>query len=311
MSAFSIGERAGFWRRVVAFLIDTLIVSMVVQLMVAFLFFATSGRLQMLGDLSYTSCSAPATVPNGLVPPLPAGVNYARECTITTFFGAPTAKILQVGRTKDGTVSRNGKVVTTTSREILQTYRLDQDGRPVNGILLDWFAALLLISYLVAMETRRGATLGGRAMGIRVTDAAAPAGPGVPGPSVPLRKVLARYAAMLIGVLPLIAVLLVYFALYAAPGELTTSLAKLGRQNALFNELKSTAFQWQPFLSSYLFDLSGTLLRDDAVSLGIVDWLYEIADLALKAWVIYLIVQIVRGRDPVYDRIAGTSVVRS
>lgn len=86
---------------------------------------------------------------------------------------------------------------------------------------------------------------------------------------------------------------------------------QLGRQDALFDELKWNALQWQPFLSSSLIDLSGTLLRDDSVSLGIVDWLYEIADVLLKVWVVYLIVQIVRRRDPVYDRIAGTRVVRS
>jgi uncharacterized RDD family membrane protein YckC len=306
ISDASVSMRAGFWRRAFAFSIDTLIVSVVLQLMVVFLFFATSGRVQILGDLSYTSCSVLKSVPNGLVPPPPAGVNYARECNVT-FFGAPTAKILQVGQTKVATTAKDAAATTAASKaDILKTYMLDRDGRPVDGILLDWFAGLVLIVYLVAMETRSGATLGSRAMGIRVIDAAAPAGSGVP-----LRKIALRYGAMLIGCLPIVAVLLVYFGLYAAPDALSTWLVQLGRQDALFDELKSNALQWQPFLSSYLVDLPGMLLRDSAVALGNIEWLFDIAALALKGWIIFLIVQIVRRRDPVYDSIAGTSVVRT
>lgn len=305
-SDVSVGERAGLLRRVCAFVIDTLIVSVVVQLTVAFLFFATSGRVQIIGDLNYTSCTVLKSVPDGLVPPPPPGVNHVRQCDVT-FFGAPTAKILQVGLINDGTAEKKGTVVRSVPKGTLTAYMLDRDGRPIEGIrLLDWLAGLVLFLYLVTFETRSGATLGSRAMRIRVIDTAAPAGRGVP-----LHKILTRYAAMLIGALPLAAFLLIYFGLLAAPDEFATWLAKLGRQDAILDELKWHALQWQPFLSSYLFNLSGTLLRDDSVSLGIVDLLYELVDLALKAWMIYLILQIVGRRDPVYDRIAGTRVVRS
>lgn len=305
-SDVSVGMRAGFWRRAFAFLIDSLIVSAVLQLVVACLFFTTAGRVQIHGDFTYTSCSVSKTVPNGLVPSPPTGVNYARECTVT-FFGAPTAKILQVGTIIEGSTEKDGTAAKTPPKGTLTNYMLDRDGRPNDGVrLLDWLAGLVLIVYLVAMETRSGATLGSRAMGIRVIDAAALAGP-----DVPLRKVLARYAAMLIGALPIIAVLLVYFGLLAAPGEFATWLVKLGWQDALFDELKSNALRWHPFLSSYLLDLPDMLLRNDGLVLGKIEWLFDVATLMLNGWIIYLIVQIVRRRDPVYDRIAGTSVVRS
>jgi len=305
-SDMSVGLRAGFARRILAFLIDTLIVSVAVQLTVVVLFFATSGRVQIIGDLNYTSCIVLKTVPDGLVPPPPPGVNYVRQCNVT-FFGAPTAKILQVGLIKDGAPEKDSPVVKSVPKGTLTSYMLDRDGRPIQGIrLLDWFAGLVLFLYLVAFETRSGATPGSRATGIRVIDAAAPARRGAP-----LGKALTRYAAMLIGALPLAIFLLIYFGLLAAPDEFATWLVKLGRQDAILDELKWNALQWQPFLSSYLFDLSGTLLRDNSVSLGIVDGLFDAAILALYGWIIYLIVQIVRRRDPAYDRIAGTSVVRS
>ena len=41
---------------------------------------------------------------------------------------------------------------SASTADILKTYMLDRDGRPVDGILLDWFAGLVLIVYLVAME---------------------------------------------------------------------------------------------------------------------------------------------------------------
>jgi uncharacterized RDD family membrane protein YckC len=71
-------DRAGFWRRYSAFLIDSITISVLFQLIVAFLFIATSGRIQSetrmaeigtsgsirMGSFgaSYTSCSTLNTV---------------------------------------------------------------------------------------------------------------------------------------------------------------------------------------------------------------------------------------------------------
>src|SRR5262249_44052909 len=113
----------------------------------------------------------------------PAGLNLVRECN-AYFFGAQTARVLQVRRaTKEG---------TTTNADWL-TYGLDRNDHPVR-LAGEWIMTLTLIDYLVATETRTGATLGKYAMGIRVIDAAAPVGS-----TVPLRKIVLRYLVMLIG----------------------------------------------------------------------------------------------------------------
>jgi uncharacterized RDD family membrane protein YckC len=153
-----IGLRAGFWRRWLALLIDAVIISLPFQLIVAILFVATSGRIQQSGGVTFANCSVLQTVPDGLAPPPPSGSNFARECNIY-FFGAQTARTLQVGRT-----TREGGSTNTVWRG----YMLDRDGRPIDGVSIDWVVMVVFIAYLFAMETRTGATLGSRAMRIRV-----------------------------------------------------------------------------------------------------------------------------------------------
>jgi hypothetical protein len=163
----SVAVRAGFLRRLFALSIDSIIISGLCQLVVASLFVATSGQIQMHGDFTYTNCTTLDKIPDGLTPAPPAGSNLARECNMF-FIGAQTAKILQVGHsTKEGTIAKTGS----------QNYMIDRDSHPNNGVSVDWLAMLALIVYLIVMETRTGATLGSRAMRIRVIDVAAPAEP--------------------------------------------------------------------------------------------------------------------------------------
>src|SRR5712671_3674613 len=149
-----IAVRAGFWRRLFALSIDSITISVLFQLMVAALFIATSGRIQMYGDLTYTTCSKIESVPDGLTPPPSAGSDLAQECKVY-FLGAQTARILLVGpATKEGTNAKSES----------RSYILDRDGRPTSGLSVDWIALLALFSYLIVMETRSGATLGSRAL---------------------------------------------------------------------------------------------------------------------------------------------------
>jgi uncharacterized RDD family membrane protein YckC len=246
-----VGVRAGFWRRSLAFLIDVIIISVPFQVIVAFLFVATSGHIQMGSPVAaHTICSKLETVPDGLVLPPPAGSNFALECNVY-FFGAQTARILQVGRVT---------IKETTAQTVSRSYMLDRDGHPIDGVSVGWIVMLALIAYLVALETRTGATLGDRAMRIRVVDVAAPAEP-----SVPLRKIVTRYLAMSIGFLPMLAVMLTYFGPY------------------------------------------GPDIEEIAAS-NIFTWVW-IAGAAELGWIIFLSVQIIRKRDPLYDRMAGTAVV--
>jgi hypothetical protein len=246
----SVGVRAGFWRRALASLIDLIITLVPFQLIAAILFVTTSGQIQMSKPVGFEGiCSALETVPDNLVPPPPAGSNFARECNVY-FLGAQTVRYLQVGRlTIEG----------TSGRSVALEYMLDRDGHQTNGVSVDWIAVLALIAYLVAMETRTGATLGSRTMRIRVIDAAKPAVL-----SVPLRKIALRYLAMLIGFLP-------YF----------------------FAGLR----------------LYGSDIEDIAAS-SVFMWLLVIGGGVALGWIIFLSVQIACKRDPLYDWMAGTAVVR-
>jgi uncharacterized RDD family membrane protein YckC len=71
---------------------------------------------------------------------------------------------------------------------------LDREGHPINGVSIDLFVMAVFIAYVIAMETRTGATLGGRATRIRVLNAAATDASGVP-----LRKSMVRYLVLCIG----------------------------------------------------------------------------------------------------------------
>jgi uncharacterized RDD family membrane protein YckC len=180
-------------------LIDFIIISVAFQLLVAFLFVATSGYVQMTSGVTYRTCSKPETLSDGLMPPPPADSNFALDCNVY-FFGAQTARTLQVGRvTKEGMITKVGFL----------TYMLDQDGRPIKGVWADWIMILALIAYLVAMETRTGTTLGDCWTRIRVVDALTPDARGVT-----LSKIMIRYLMMLVGLYPMLAVALVYVAQY-------------------------------------------------------------------------------------------------
>ena len=123
-----VGVRAGFWRRVFAFLIDLINISVPFQLIVSLLFVLTAGHLQMVSPVGYYKvCSTLETVPDGLVPPPLAGSNLTQECNVY-FFGAQTARGLQVGR-----VTQEGAITKT----VWQFYMLDRDGHPIDGVSVD------------------------------------------------------------------------------------------------------------------------------------------------------------------------------
>jgi uncharacterized RDD family membrane protein YckC len=231
--------------------IDGIIISLPFQVIAAVLFAATSGWIQQSSGITFTTCMESREIPAGLDPPPPTGSNFARECRVL-FFGAETARSLQVGR-----VTREG----TTTKAVWRGYMLDRDGHPINGVSVDWLVLIAFVAYLLTMETRTGATLGDRWMHIRVVDALAPGADGVP-----LRKIIMRYLAMLIGFAPVLAVALVYFARYGLDIEAIA---------------ESSVFTW----------------------LGL-------AGILTFGWLVVICVQIARKRDPLYDGIAETAVVR-
>lgn len=241
--------RAGFWRRWLATLIDSIVVMFPFQILAAILFAMTAGMIQMDNGF-FSTCANGAAIPQALNPPPPRDSNFARVCRVS-FLGVTTGATLTVGRT-----TREGNATTTVS----QGYRLDKDGTPINGTSIDLIFEMAFVAYLVGMVWKTGKTLGARTVGVRVIDTA---NPGVPG--VPLRKVIIRYLAMMIGAVPAFA-LLIY--------QLTGG----GGADAM---LTGGFFRWFPY----------------AAGLGAL-------------WVVVLIFQIATKTDPVYDRLAGTAVVR-
>jgi uncharacterized RDD family membrane protein YckC len=291
ISEASLGIRAGFWRRLFALAIDSIIISVLFQAIAVLLFAATAGQSQIHGDLAYTKCVKLEKVPEGLAPPPSAGANVARECDVY-FLWAQTARILQIGHVAKE--EADGKTRA-------QTYMLDKEGHPVDSMPLDWLVVPALLAYLITMEARAGATLGSRALGIRVVDVARPAGR-----TVPLRRVVMRYLAMLIGLLPALIILFVYVGLYGSPDGRHMLFASLSGWEPLMSESGSRTIQWHPYLNN----VPWALLADAPSSLGENEWLFDCAAILFNVWVIFLAVQIARKRDPLYDSMAGTAVLR-
>ena len=153
---------------------------------------------------------------------------------------------------------------------------------------------------MIVMETRSGQSIGSRVMRIRVADTAAPGEDGIPG-----RKAMVRYLAMLIGFVPLLVGLVIYAA-WGGPPE--GPMPGDGLYQRVLELSSGTAYSegtrnnWNPAVATYPLGLLG-LLRDG-------DWLSEVANAAMLVWIVVLIAQAAMKRDPLYDRIAGTAVVR-
>ena len=242
--------RAGFWRRWLAALIDWIVVALPFQILAAILFAITAGGIQMDNGF-FRNCQPATTIPQALDPPPPHDSNFARVCQIS-LFGATTGVVLTVGRsTREGTTTTN----------VTQGYMLDASGKPIKGTSIDGIVTLAFIAYLVGMVWHSGRSVGARITKVRVVDIAQPDISGVP-----LRKTIVRYLAMMIGAVPMFALLIYQL------------IAVGGSADAMFT---GSFFRW--------FMVAGALAL---------------------LWVLVLTVQIARKKDPVYDRLAGTAVVR-
>jgi uncharacterized RDD family membrane protein YckC len=245
--------RAGFWRRLLATIIDTIVVMLPFQLLAAVLFAMTAGMVQMQSGF-FGSCGhgGKDQISEELRPLAPRDSNFITVCR-TSFLGATTGRTLTVGR-----ATREGNLTTT----VTMSYMQDKEGSVVKGTDIGWIFYLTLMIYLVAMISNSGKTLGGRAVRLRVIDATNPDARGVP-----LRKAVIRYLVMFIGVVPGV----VFYAYqYWSKG---------GIADAMF-----TADSFPVFAAAAVF--SGL-------------------------WALALAIQIAKKIDPIYDRAAGTAVIRA
>jgi hypothetical protein len=115
---------------------------------------------------------------------------------------------------------------------------------------------------------------------------------------------------MLIGSLPILAGLLIYFGLYGSLDELYAFILESSRGDLFNLELASGKFAWHPFLGAYLLGSPGFEIDHGSASLDKIKWPFDAGVMVLNGWAICLIIQIARKHDPLYDKIAGTAVVR-
>lgn len=205
--------RAGFWRRLLAFIIDMAVVLIPLQIVVTILFAQTNGAIQgSFGALRSTTCTPVKTLPEMLQPAPPAGYNFILDCKTGLVHGFETSRSLTVGKE-----TQTGDTRSTVS----VTYPLGADGKPKDNVFyVNWLAILILFAYLVFMESRSGVTFGKRCVDVRAIDLADSAQVGLP-----VRKAVTRQLAKLIGSIPAFSVLLV---LYANVGGVEDMQAILG-----------------------------------------------------------------------------------
>ena len=155
-------------------------------------------------------------------------------------------------------------------RTISQSYRLGADGQARIASSLDWLVDTVFVIYLIAMEWRFGATLSKRLLDIRVVDRKDPERVGIP-----IHKAIIRFIAMWIAVAPVLAVLqLPAFMTGLAGPEQSAAILAGAFWKAMFNIA---------FFTTAVF--------------GIL-------------WGLWVVIDIARKRDPFYDRIANTAVLR-
>lgn len=238
-------ERAGFWRRGIAALVDILVVQLLLQLGVGLLFDATGGRVTTNLPF-YTACRPAGAEPAGWAPP--AGrATASRSLCVSSLFGLPTRALFVAKH--DG---KPGAPAETTSVPV------SPDGaRVVRAVTLDVLFWPLFVLLRWLMDRSAGGSPGRRLTRIAVTDQGGTAS------GRALRPLLARrYArfawpygpgtAMLLlsaawglaaGAVPLAVAVLTWLASSALVGaaHLAAGMAIFRRQDAFYDGPSGTA----------------------------------------------------------------------
>ena len=153
-------ERAGFWRRSLATLVDMVLVQALVQGLVALTFTASGGHVTTLVSL-YSACQPAYAVPAGVALPADFVVTSQSRCT-SSVFGAPT-RTFYVARHEEKT----GGVVSTTS----YSAEVAPDGSAgIRSLNLDTLFYPLFILFRWASDRYAGGSPGRRLVRIAVTD---------------------------------------------------------------------------------------------------------------------------------------------
>lgn len=255
-------RRAGFWRRAGAAILDTLVVLLPLQLLVAVAFLVTNGAVQGGFGVALTTCAPVALTAEqtrALQPPAPANANAAVRCD-TGFLGLTMARTLSVLHVESKQTPNGGQIQTTVGTG----YSLNAAGEVVAATDMGLPALGLLAFAIVAQWALRGRTLGGWLLRLRVAARRAPEAAGLGWGRAAARFLLAVLTQVGLA-LPGFAVVL--YLLNRGPEVLLASF-----------------WGWPAAL------LIGGMLAQIVV-------------------VLWMILDIIRRRDPLYDRWAGTMVL--
>ena len=236
-------DRAGFWLRVGASLLDAAIILLPLQLLVVVLFAQTDGKIQGSFGLAFTICADLNSVPDEF-PHTLERIDTAQDCQVT-LFGLPMSRKLVLTQVDQA----DGRKTNQT-----EDLRLNADGFYVEKLWLyaDLPALAIFLLYLVAYECRIGQTVGKYALDIKVVDRTAPDSLGIP-----LRKAILRHALL-----------------------------------------------FAPIFAFLLLQLGVTTLGA-AVFVGLISLAFA------AVWLISVTISLVGKTDPIYDRLAGTIVVKT
>jgi len=180
-------DRAGFWRRLAAFIIDYLVIFVPLYVAVAILFSLTGGGITGKGlSLRWHLCG-PTTISDGS----PQVAEYEWQVCRTSVFGVTVA-----------TWAEGSKTATEPAESQSIQVMLDPDGdfRPM-PLDLGFLDLVVLFVYLNLIERASGRSIGKRVMAIAVLDE-----DDLNRVGLPSRKSIRRQLAKFAGFLPLVAV---------------------------------------------------------------------------------------------------------
>jgi hypothetical protein len=192
-------QRSGFWRRVLALVIDVIIVTLLAQCLAMALFPLSGGRVQFANGFNLMYCDKLDAVPEGVNVPADFGATSITDCRQGPLPGLPSSRLLRVNKfTQDGAITRTRTI----------TGFLDTSGKPVTPLTLDGTVMPLLLVLRFLFDRGRGTrggpgTHGGRGTpGRRICRIRLAGADGeMPPPAAAMNR---RYAALALSLGPLL-----------------------------------------------------------------------------------------------------------
>jgi uncharacterized RDD family membrane protein YckC len=164
-NAEGVRSRDLFWRRLAAAAVDILLLAAVASLAAVVLYSASDGKLRSTAFLKTTHCQPlrgiSAKILHGI--PIPAGARpVAAQLCVIDMAGLETSRYLTVALQ-----AQDGEVV----RSLAFSRPVDRKGEPMTPVILDWAYPFAFIVIMSLLESGFGATLGKRALGLKVAAA--------------------------------------------------------------------------------------------------------------------------------------------